>query len=184
MSTKLIKTLSKVQKSVLKELEETKDIHLSIDKFKVSDEQLEFWRKTNFLFNKEYLKSLGITRSQERFLYVFPRKLFNVSATCRTVRIHRSTYYDWLDKSDTFRRFAHDIKEELFDNIETLMFKKALEGDNRMLIFIAKTKMRDRGYGDTPVVANVNVHLTPYEQKIQKMTIEELEAEIKLLEQK
>ena len=179
-----VQTLSEQQKEMLEKLGGTSNFYEVIDSCGITEDTIKFWCETNFVFNEEYLKAIGITRSQERFLKAYPKKLFNVSATCRAVGIHRSTYYDWLDKSDTFRCFAHDVKEELYDNLETIMYKKALEGDNRMLIFIAKTQMRDRGYGDNPVTTNTNIYISPYEQKLQNMTIEELDAEIKLMDAK
>lgn len=185
MSTKLTKTLSKVQKNVLKELEETKEIYIVLDNNRVTEERLEFWRKTNFLFNEEYLKALGLTKLQERFLYVYPRKLFNVAATCRAVGIGRTTFYNWMNKVNTFRHFAHDKKEGLLDDIETLMFKKALEGDTRMLIHVSKSKMRDRGYGNTvQLIKYINPYISPYEEKLKSMTDEELLQEIAEMEQR
>jgi hypothetical protein len=182
MGLEIMNDLTEVQKEVLRELQSTKDIFFASDKFELAEDTVKFWRQTNIYFDIEYLKALGITRNQERFLYAYKRKLFNISATCKAVRIHRSTYYDWLDKSDTFRRFAHDIKEEVYDNLETIMFKKALEGDSKMLMFIAKTIMRNRGYGDSTLISNVNVNINNYAQQLQKMNLKEIEAEIQLME--
>lgn len=173
-------TLTKQQKEVLRLLKETRDIFIVLDELELEESEIEFWRKTNFKFDKEYLKGIGITRLQERFLNVFPLKMLNISATCKAVGIHRSTYYDWVYKSDTFNTFLRDTREGLFDDIETLIYKMALEGNTRMLIFIAKTKMRNRGYGDTIVTRSINNNLNTD----QDMTLEEIEEEIRKLEEK
>ncbi len=179
-----VQDLTQVQIDVLRELENTKDIYITIDVFELKEETVKFWRQTNTSFNKKYLKALGITRRQERFLQAYKLKLFNISATCRAVRIHRSTYYDWLDKSDTFRRFAHNIKEEVYDNLESKMIKKAFEGDMKMLMFIARNKMKSRGYSESTFTVNLNSNVNNYAQKLQAMTLREVESEIKLIEAK
>jgi transposase-like protein len=117
-----------------------KDNELEVD-------DLKFWRKTNRSFDESYLKAIGITRLQERFVEVFPNKLLNVAATCRAVHIHRSTYYRWIDKCDTFRLVLHDASEGLKDDIEAIIIRKALiDKDLQFLLLLAKAKMKDRGW--------------------------------------
>ena len=178
----VVKRLSKQQKEILEKLRGTSNFYDVIDSCGIIEDTIKFWRETNFIFNEEWLKAIGITGSQERFLNVYPKKLFNVSATCRAIGIHRGTFYKWCDKSDTFRQFSQDVKVELFDNLETIMLQKALQGDCRMLMFIAKTKMRQRGYGKTATVRTLNI--SPYEKKFQNMSNEELEKEIELIDTK
>jgi|GEM_PF-6239426 len=133
---------------VLESLLKGMDIYQVLNENAITMEDIKFWRKTNINFDEGYLKAIGITRVQERFIEIFPKKLLNVAATCRAVNIHRSTYYRWVDKCDTFRRNLHDASEGLKDDIETIILEKALiDGDLRFLLLYAKAKMRDRGYG-------------------------------------
>jgi L-lactate utilization protein LutB len=83
----------------------------------------------------------------ERFLDLFQKKMCNVSQACTALNMSRQTYYDWLDKFDTFKKRIEDIQESFYDNLESKLFKKAMvDEDNTMLIFLAKTKMKHRGY--------------------------------------
>ena len=133
---------------VLETIQKGKDIYEVLNENAITLEDIKFWHKTNRRFDEDYLKAIGITRLQERFVEVFPKKLLNVAATCRAVHIHRSTYYRWVDKCDTFRRNLHDASEGLKDDIETIILEKALiDEDLQFLMLYAKAKMRDRGYG-------------------------------------
>ena len=56
------------------------------------------------------------------------------------------TYYRWYNEDPDFKEKADDIKELQKDFAESLILKKMKEGDTTMLIFYAKTQMKDRGY--------------------------------------
>jgi len=120
MDKKLDKKGDECCSIVLEALQKGKDIYEVLNENAITLEDIKFWRKTNRNFNEGYLKAIGITRLQERFIEVFPKKLLNIAATCRAVNIHRSTYYRWVDKSDTFRRNLHDASEGLKDDVETI----------------------------------------------------------------
>jgi len=94
---------------------------------------------------------------QERFLQVFEKKLCNIKATCLAVQISRQTYYNWMDKVDTFKKEIADVQESFFDDLETKLYKKAIiDEDNTMLIFLAKTKMKHRGYTERTEMEDVS----------------------------
>lgn len=89
----------------------------------------------------------SLTDNQKRFLSVFPVKMCNVSQTCKAVNLSRWTYYRWRAECDIFKNASDEIIESLYDNLESVMFKKALiEENTTMLIWLSKTKMKDRGY--------------------------------------
>lgn len=94
---------------------------------------------------------------QARFLQVFEKKLCNIKATCLAVQISRQTYYNWVDKVDTFKKEIDDIQESFFDDLETKLYKKAMiDEDNTMLIFLAKTKMKHRGYTERTEIEDLS----------------------------
>lgn len=135
------------QKKILKLLESGGEIYNILHDYNLTMEDIEYWCKTDFKFRDKYLKAIGITVDQYRFLKVFPYKLLNVAATCKAVRIHRSTYYRWVDKCDTFRQHLHDVSEGLKDDIESYILQRIFEKqETNLIIFYAKAKMRDRGW--------------------------------------
>lgn len=143
-----MKKLNSKQKKLLDGFKETIDRWQVLEALNIGEEELKFWRKTNSAFDHLYLETIGMTRRQERFLEILPKKMLNVAATCRAVNIHRSTYYEWVDKSDTFKRFLHEVVEGLKDDVETILFQKIfVENNLKAWDLYAKAKMRDRGYG-------------------------------------
>ena len=69
-----------------------------------------------------------------------------VSSACKAANVSRMTYYRWYNDDPDFREKADDIKELQKDFAESLILKKMKEGDTTMIIFYAKTQMKDRGY--------------------------------------
>lgn len=175
-------------KSVLEMIKKQCDLYEIYDRYGATEEDIKFWRKTISEFDKLYLESVGLTRLQEQFIEVFPKKLLNVSATCKTVKISRQTFYRWRDTSDTFNLFLRDMTEGLKDDVETILLQKIfIDRDNKALFFFMKTKMRDRGYGDSPIyVTNnqQNINSISFGKDYSKYSLEELEAELALVEGK
>ncbi|MBE6337667.1 MAG: hypothetical protein E7068_02550 [Lentimicrobiaceae bacterium] len=71
-----------------------------------------------------------------------------ISSACRAAGVSRMTYYRYYNEDPEFRERADDIKELQKDFAESLILKKMKDGDTTMLIFYAKTQMKDRGYSE------------------------------------
>lgn len=69
-----------------------------------------------------------------------------VASTCRACNISRFTFYKWYHDDSEFAEKVDDVKELQKDFAESLILKKMKEGDTTMIIFYAKTQMKDRGY--------------------------------------
>jgi predicted transcriptional regulator len=69
-----------------------------------------------------------------------------VTSACQMVGIHRSTYYDWMEKDKDFEREVNEIKEIALDFVESKLYKKIDEMDITSIIFYLKTKGKARGY--------------------------------------
>ena len=85
-------------------------------------------------------------QSKAEFLTTLEHSAGLVATACRKAGINRSTYYKWRKADDEFAQAADDIKELQKDAVEALILKKLKDGDTAMLIFYAKTQMKDRGY--------------------------------------
>lgn len=118
-------------------------------------------------FKELFAKHKGLSKRQQQFLKAYSNRMLNTAAACRVAGISRTTAYEWAHTSDTFKRAKTEIEENFFDGIETTIFSKAVvEKDNTMLIFLAKTKMKQRGYIET--VEN-NVSLNAFEQALKNL---------------
>lgn len=125
---------------------------------------------------KQVTESLKVRREttaqkKKRFLTVYKRRLCNVSKCCEVCGISRQTYYKWVNKDDKFKKAIEDEREAFYDDLETVMFSKAIEEkDTGMLIWISKTKMKDRGYVEK---MEQDVTVNPFLELMQQATSEE-----------
>lgn len=88
-----------------------------------------------------------ISKNQKDFAETFPRKLCNVSQTCKAINISRETFYRWYNSNEKFKALVNDSREGYKDEIESKMYKLALIDENpTMLIWLSKTQLKDRGY--------------------------------------
>ncbi|MCK9592691.1 MAG: Cro/CI family transcriptional regulator [Methanoregula sp.] len=86
--------------------------------------------------------------TKKAFLQAMVKSFGNVTASCRAVGIDRSTPYQWADKDPEFKeKFNSNMYEETFlDAIEAKLAKLAMDENPTVLIFLAKTKGKKRGY--------------------------------------
>lgn len=87
-------------------------------------------------------------REKEDLLNALSQTSGIISSACRAAGISRMTYYRYYNEDPEFKEKADDIKELQKDFAESLILKKMKEGDTTMLIFYAKTQMKDRGYSE------------------------------------
>lgn len=98
--------------------------------------------------NKNSLIAIRRRRSKRKaeFIEAFAKSLALVASTCRKVGITPQTFYNWYNDDPKFAADIDEIRELAKDSVEAKIYKKIEEGDTTMLIFYAKTKMKDRGY--------------------------------------
>ena len=94
------------------------------------------------------------------FLEALEKGMSNVTSACRRTGIHRSTYYDWLEKDSDFRERVEEVPETVLDFVESKLFElingvkvQDAKGniynkvpDGRRIEFFLETKGKKRGY--------------------------------------
>jgi len=86
-------------------------------------------------------------QKKKRFLTAYVPRMCNVAKTCEVVGISRQTLYRWRDTDDVFKKALTECEETLKDDLETTMMTRAIvDKSDTMLIWLSKTKMKDRGY--------------------------------------
>lgn len=116
-------------------------------------------------------KRRPLTQKQRTFLKAYEARLCNVSKAATLAKVTRQTVYKWLTASDTFKNAKHDVEEAFYDQIETTMFTKAtIDKDTTMLIWLSKTKMKNRGYVEK---LEQEVSINPFEQLMKAATSED-----------
>lgn len=86
------------------------------------------------------------SKRKKEFIEAFQKSLALVASTCRKVGISIPTFYNWYNDDPDFAAQIDEIRELAKDAVESKIYKKIDDGDTTMLIFYAKTKMKDRGY--------------------------------------
>lgn len=87
-----------------------------------------------------------VAKEKEAILNALAQTSGIVSSACKAANVSRMTYYRYYNKDPDFKEKADDVKELQKDFAESLILKKMKEGDTTMIIFYAKTQMKDRGY--------------------------------------
>jgi hypothetical protein len=86
---------------------------------------------------------------KEAFIEAMFKTYGNVAASARAIGISRATPYVWAKEDPEFKtRFeSNDYEEAYLDDIERKLAKLGLQDENpTVLIFLAKTKAKKRGY--------------------------------------
>ena len=94
-------------------------------------------------------KEKAMEAQKKAFLEAMAKTFGNVTASARAVGIDRSTPYKWSENDPDFKeKFNSDLYEEsLLDAVEAKLAKLAVQDENpTVLIFLAKTKGKKRGY--------------------------------------
>lgn len=108
-----------------------------------------------------------------------------VASACKAANISRFTFYKWYNEDEEFREKVDDVRELQKDFAEALILKKMKEGDTTMIIFYAKTQMKDRGYSERVehTGANGEPLLRAAEIDISKLTEEQRKVLLSIGEQ-
>jgi len=88
----------------------------------------------------------GVKKRKDDFIKAFEHSAGNVTHACKSIDICRQTYYDWIDKSDTFKKRCDDIKESNIDFAESILMSEIKKSNLTATIFYLKTQGRNRGY--------------------------------------
>jgi len=88
-----------------------------------------------------------LSKLEKKLVESFKKNNAVVSATCESLRISRNTFYLHLKANQAFRDAIDEIKYRIDDMLEQTAVAKALvDKDTAMLIFMLKTRLKNRGY--------------------------------------
>jgi transposase-like protein len=92
------------------------------------------------------MKKNGRELRQNAFLQAYRANLFNISAACRAVGVHRSNFYRWLNGDTGFAERLKLVQEEKLDFIESKLMEQIESGNVVAIIFALKCLGKGRGY--------------------------------------
>lgn len=114
-----------------------------------------------------------IQNTKEAFLKALEMNLGIITPACQATNISRQTFYRWRKEDPEFRDKCDEIKELQKDLAESAILKQIRDGNTSMIIFYAKTQMRDRGYIER--VENVNRNVDTFDDESEEDLRQELE---------
>lgn len=94
-------------------------------------------------------KGLPTRVLKKAFLEAMDKTFGNITASAKTTGISRTIVYTWMKKDPKFKEKveSEDYGEALLDAVDSKLNKLAVIEENpQVLMFIAKTKGRRRGY--------------------------------------
>lgn len=87
-----------------------------------------------------------LTKKQQLMIESLKSNACNISQACKSANISRQTHYDWIDKSDNYKKEYNDVVESLIDFAESALMRQIKEGIVPSTIFFLKTRGKSRGY--------------------------------------
>lgn len=96
-----------------------------------------------------YKKKEATAATKKAFLEAMYKTFGNITASCRAVGISRGSPYVWAKQDPEFKAMmeSREFEEAYLDAIEGKLAKLGLQDENpTVLIFLAKTKAKRRGY--------------------------------------
>ena len=85
-------------------------------------------------------------RTKKELLAALEKSLGIVTSACKQVGVSRTTYYDYYNNDEEFRKQVDDVHEIEVDFAESKLHEKIRDGSDTAIIFFLKTKGKS---GDT-----------------------------------
>jgi hypothetical protein len=108
---------------------------------------------------KNRLPHKRLKLSNYKIVDTYIKNNFHITNTCKKLKISASTWYEWQETYPELKKMLDIAKESIKDDIEKTLITKAKEGDTQLLLYLAKTLLRDRGYGQDTQTSNQNTQV-------------------------
>ena len=102
--------------------------------------------------------------AQAAFLAAF-EKSANVTQACRAADIDRSTFYDWMEKYETFSLLYHQAEQTANDNIRAEIFRRGHDGWDEAVYQLGKYRGTVRKYSDTLLIFLAKARMPEFREK-------------------
>ncbi len=93
-----------------------------------------------------------IEQNKERALAALEQSLGVVTSACKQAGISRSQFYKYYNDDPEFKEAADGIQAVTLDFVESQLFKQIREGNTAATIFYLKTRGKERGYIESPLI--------------------------------
>jgi hypothetical protein len=86
--------------------------------------------------------------STEMVAAVLAKNHGNIAATARHFNVERASVRDFIGRHPALQQVLSDAREGMLDDVESALYRAALDGEGWAVCFFLKTQGKTRGYGD------------------------------------
>ena len=90
---------------------------------------------------------------KSKMLSSLANSLGNVAIACKEAGISRQTHYRWLKEDEDYAEAVLEQSEVVLDIAEAKLIERVQEGDLRAIMFLLKTKGKERGYDEKRTIS-------------------------------
>ena len=101
-------------------------------------------------------KTTKTTLKKEAFIVALEKALGIVSQAAKQVGIDRTTPYRWMKEDEEFKDRVEEVQKVVGDFAETKLYELVNEGHPSAVIFLCKTKFKNRGYVERQEITGVD----------------------------
>ena len=118
-------------------------------------------------------KENKIRHNKKKILEALEKSLGIVTTACKIAGVHRSTYYEYYNTDEEFKKECDDMSNIVLDFAESQLHKQIKDGNPSSTIFYLKTKGKNRGYYEKILNENLNTHKGEIKTKIDYSKLDE-----------
>ena len=111
-------------------------------------------------------KKTNIDILKKQIVEALEKSLGIVTTAVKTVGIHRSTFYNWYNEDEEFRKEVDGISDIALDFAESQLHKQIQGGNPTSTIFYLKTKGKRRGYVELQEITGADGSPTSFKIEI------------------
>jgi len=111
--------------------------------------------------------------NKKKILEALEKSLGIVTTACKIAGVHRSTYYEYYNTDEEFKKACDDMSNIVLDFAESQLHKQIKDGNPSSTIFYLKTKGKNRGYYEKILNENLNTHKGEIKTKIDYRKLDE-----------
>ena len=87
-----------------------------------------------------------VEHNKKALILAMEQSLGIVTMACKNVGIGRTTFYNYINEDEDFKKAIDDISEIALDFVESQLHVQIKGGNTSATIFYLKTKGKNRGY--------------------------------------
>lgn len=95
---------------------------------------------------KEDVKANKTNANKKKAIEALRSTAGNITAACTAANISRTQFHKWRNEDPEFAQIVSDVSDSAIDMAETALMKQIQDGNTACIIFLLKTRGKERGY--------------------------------------